>query len=278
MKRAQTSSLNPGESPPHDLSSSESKLPRNALKLLTHIVEICRASPDRSCFKSIKNIAADCGLALQTAHSHKHLLRKLGLIRIEDRPNGERTNPRHRITITWDKLEPRHSTPRLSADGDGRRVRVPKSAGKRRARLSALSLWKELDRLDLISQYLKSGWKVCPAYAPVFQEDICMCSCTDGPNCRKVGKHPKLNEIAWARRFEGRHAKLIDHFSLNPLDNVGMWIPDGLMVVDFDDPQAEIETFPDGSPETLTCSTARGSHLYCPSSGRVKTLALRRRL
>jgi hypothetical protein len=211
-------------------------------------------------------MAADCGLALQTAHNHKHLLRKLGFIRIEKRPNGKRANPRHRITLAKEKLEPRHSTPRLVGLREERRELrqkvSSKSEGGRRASLSALSLWKELPRLDLIHQYSKSGWQVYPAYAPVFQEDVCFCSCPDGPNCQTPGKHPKFAQISWSRQFEGRPTKLLDYFFQNPFDNVGMWLPEGLMALDFDDPQAEAEIFPDSSPDTLTCSTPRGSHLY----------------
>lgn len=114
MKRGQTSRSNIGDKAPHDSPSPDSKLPKNSLKLLDHITEICHKSPDRSCFKSIKNIAADCGMALQTAHNHKHLLRELGIIRIDERPNGKRANPRHRITLVEEKvggkLEPRQST------------------------------------------------------------------------------------------------------------------------------------------------------------------------
>jgi len=244
-------------------SSLDSNLPQKAKKLLDHITEICRASPDHSCFKSIKNIAADCGLALQTAHNHKHLLYARGLIHIEKRANGKRSNPRHRITLAHEKLEPRQSTPRpLVASARRRGGKSVLSRKLSRVRFSALTLWKEFDRLDLISQYFKSGWEVCPAHNPIFEEGITSCSCRFGRKCSKTGKHPKFSKSQWALRFEDKHDKLIDYFFENPADNVGVWLPDGLMVVDFDDVQAKEEIFGDALPETLTCVTPRGSHLY----------------
>jgi hypothetical protein len=244
-------------------SSLDSNLPQKAKKLLDHITEICRASPDDSCFKSIKNIAVDCGLALQTAHNHKHLLLARGLIHIEKRANGKRSNPRHRITLVHEKLEPRQSTSwplAASVRGCGE-----KSTSRRKlscVRLSALTLWKEFDRLDLISQYFRSGWQVCPAHNPIFEDGITSCSCRFGRKCSKTGKHPKFSKSQWALRFEDKHDRLIDYFFENPADNVGVWLPDGLMVVDFDDVQAKEEIFGESLPETLTCATPRGAHLY----------------
>lgn len=248
---------------PYFTSSLDSNLPQKAKKLLDHITKICRASPDHSCFKSIKNIAADCGLALQTAHNHKHSLFARGLIHIEKRANGRRSNPRHRITLVHEKLEPRLSTFR-SPGAFGRECAGKSTSSRRlsRVRLAALTLWKEFDRLDLISQYFKSGWQVCPAHNPIFEDGTTSCSCRAGRKCSKTGKHPKFSKSQWALRFEDEHDKLIDYFFENPVDSIGVWLPDGLMVVDFDDVKAKEEIFGDALPETLTCTTPRGSHLY----------------
>jgi hypothetical protein len=137
-----------------------------------------------------------------------------------------------------------------------------KRESQRRVRLSALTLWRDLPRLDLVSQYYKSGWKVGPAHRPLFQDDKVYCSCRGGRQCGDIGKHPKFSKGEWARRFEGKLDKLLDYFDPHQDDNVGAWLPDELMVVDFDDSHALIEIFGDAPPETLTCATARGSHLY----------------
>jgi hypothetical protein len=276
MKRFHTSHAGIEDKPPPAVGS---ELPKKAAVLLNHIKDICRNSRDHSCFKSIKNMAADCGMAIQTAHNHKHLLYALGIIHIDKRANGKRTNPRHRITLVRAKLEPRQSTPRPPGgsvrDRDGKRMPGAKLS---RVRLSALTLWKEFgefDRLDLVSHYFKSGWQVCPAYNPIFEDGTTSCSCRDGRKCGRIGKHPKLSKSKWASCFEDKHDKLIDYFYEHPDDNVGVWLPDGLMVVDFDDLQAKEEIFGDAVPKTLTCATPRGAHFYFLAHELFRTTASR---
>jgi hypothetical protein len=200
------------------------KLSRNEKKVLEHITEICRTSPDKSCFKSIKNIAPDCGMALQTAHKAKHKLKEFGLITLREIPNGKRLNRRHKIELVLPKVEPRTN---LQYEWREYRERVK---------------WEEFDKysagyvnnlskLDQIDLYVELGLRVIPLH--FLDEGKCTCRQLD---CKTPAKHPIIRWKNNGKKTE--EMKTSSNFwrknSFNQKHNVGILLPDDIVIIDAD--------------------------------------------
>jgi hypothetical protein len=116
-------------------------------------------------------------------------------------------------------------------------------------RVVGLSLWRDLDKMNMIEMYLKSGWDILP-----FRD-----------------KHPAVKNVdEWLVRHRSID-QVLDHFDKHPDMNVGMRVR-GLTVIDSDrteipDKFCGAENFCD----TLTARTARGYHFYFQRDPVVRT-------
>lgn len=220
------------------------KRPEIAVELLNLVQEICAKSPDLSCFASTATLASALGRRKADVSAAKWHLIDTGQVFLSLRSNGNRRNPRHRLTIpdtipdadfvTKRKRSKKRMSVIQSKDGQTSEPGVspqPYNAMSRvpdpvPANLVGLSLWSDMPRLDVIDCYMKSGWNVCPLVP--------------------FGKTPTVKREQWAQ--VSRDAK-IDHFYNNPDLNVGLWI-EQYTVFDYDS---------DRQPEN-TLVAVRGDH------------------
>lgn len=142
------------------------KLTKCQVTLFKHITEICGESPDGSCFKSIKNMAKDCKMALQTAHRAKHKLIDYKLITVKEFPNGKRENKRHKIELVLPKVEPRN---KLWEEGREYRERVRWEDFD----MYTAAYVNSLPKLDQIDLYIELGLKVIPVH--FWNDSECSC-------------------------------------------------------------------------------------------------------
>jgi uncharacterized protein DUF3631/bifunctional DNA primase/polymerase-like protein/primase-like protein len=105
--------------------------------------------------------------------------------------------------------------------------------------------------------YSRSGWHVLPLHTPVPGG----CSCVK-PDCQRPGKHPRtLHGLNDATTDE---AIIRKWWTCWPDANIGIVVPDGMVVVDIDGEEGETALRDAGyelSP-TVTCKTGRGTHHY----------------
>jgi len=172
-------------------------------KLFELIVSVIQKSPDRSCYMAEATMARRLRCRNEYVHQAKWQLVNEGKLQLEERSNGKRKNPKHRLTLPIGNSI--HSILEVRARG-------LRNCSTCQARpLIGFDLWNDLPRLDLIDCYLKSGWDVCPL--------------------AKLQKKPIFTRDRWSQ-WKREHK--IDFFYRNPDFGVGMWLDDSLTVFDFD--------------------------------------------
>lgn len=129
--------------------------------------------------------------------------------------------------------------------------------------------------------YAARGWRVFPVHTPCMADGASVCSC-GRPNCTDTGKHPRIR--AWQKTATLDRGQVEAWWEKWPDANIGIACGSGLIVLDLDGPD-EIKKFAGiaapyrGLPETLTCLTGRGVHLYLtghlPNSRKVDGLLVR---
>lgn len=222
-----------------------------------HIKEICKASRDHSCYKSILNIAADCGINTKTANKAKHRFVKLGLIKIKEFPNGKRKNSRHKIELVNTKKVPS----RNKLYDEGREYK--KEVNWEEFNKYTAEYINKLPKLELIDLYVELGLRVIPLH----YLDGENCSCGD-VNCKKPAKHPA---IRWKNYNEKN--KTSSNFWRKNLENlkynVGILLPPDVALIDVDTRKFGHLTFQyveeelGSLPDTLDIKTGGGGfHRY----------------
>lgn len=204
------------------MKEKEPKLTTKQQQYFEHITEICNASRDHSCYKSVHNIAADLRMAVQTAQDAKHKLAELGRIKIKKIPNGKRPNERDKIELVKDeKLVPRNKL------YDAREEYRKEVNWKDFSKHSAEHI-NNLSKLDQIDLYVELGLRVIPLHYLEGES----CSCGD-VNCKKPAKHPA---IRWKNVNEKNKtsSKFWRKNAENLKYNVGILLPPDVAIIDVD--------------------------------------------
>lgn len=169
-------------------------------RLFKLISNVIKESPDRSCWMSESTMARHLKVGHATVHEEKWQLINGGRLILEERKNGKRKNPKHRLTLPIpESIHKAYPAPTTEC---GRCEALP---------LVGFDLWNELERVDLIDCYLRSGWNVCPL--------------------AKLKKIPIFTRDRWSN---WNCEKTLDFFYNNPGLGVGMWLDDSMTVFDFD--------------------------------------------
>jgi hypothetical protein len=172
-------------------------------KLFELIVNVIAKSSDRSCYMAESTMARRLKCRNEYVHRAKWELVNEGKLRLEERSNGKRKNPKHRLTLPIG-----NSIHSILEVGD----RGLRNCSTCQARpFVGFDLWNDLPRLDLIDCYLKSGWNVCPL--------------------AKLKKTPIFTRDRWS---QWKREQKIDFFYTHPDFGVGMWLDHSLTVFDFD--------------------------------------------
>jgi hypothetical protein len=200
-----------------------------APELLKLIGEICRKSPDLSCFAATASLARHLHRRRDDVTRAKWELIESGAVTLDYRSNGARHNLRHRLTIPGLQSAPFHTSKRKRSkkrngcvlsnlpDQPGNTTSPQPSPSVRclsrgpdrgnshedvtKGKLQDLHVWGELSRIDQINAYLASGWNICPLVP--------------------YGKKPVYTRSQWSTY--SRDEKLMI-FKLEDEYNVGMWI------------------------------------------------------
>jgi hypothetical protein len=222
--------------------------------LLKLVGEICRNSPDLSCFAATASLARHLGRRKADVNAAKWELIESGLLQLSLRSNGNRRNARHRLTlpdlqspapfittkrnlcvsksITFDPDQTGQSHSAGTAAPKNAMSRVPDRGNYHgivaKAELQGLDVWGELSRIDQISAYLASGWNICPLVP--------------------YGKKPVYTQRQWSTFTPDEKLHI---FKLEDDYNVGM-VVNRLTIFDYDS---------DRQPEN-TLVAMRGDHSH----------------
>src|SRR5690349_1987501 len=131
------------------------KAPLPTAELLSFIAEIVAKSSDSSCYMAEREMAKRLHIRKSTLRAAKAELINSGQLILSLRRNGNRKNPKHRLTLP--DLPRTQPAPTPQPTPEDAMYRVPDLLP-----LMAFNIWPELDRLTLIDCYLRSQWNVCP--------------------------------------------------------------------------------------------------------------------
>lgn len=211
-----------------------------------------------ACWATEETLATQTGFTRVTISNHKRILRDLGLIEIDELPNGKRINPRHVIKLPAQTK----SNPKLCP------INKALNAG-----LWALDAWdlRGMGKLAVLDCYFESGLNPVACHWP---KNFGGCSCRKGASCTSVGKHPVRS---WLGK-EYNYSSVKNYLKSHPDSNIGFIVSD-FTVLDVDPRNGgaysleEIETGFGGLPETLKCRTGGGGwHFYYQGLSQVSSL------
>lgn len=197
-------------------------------RLFTYVKSIIEKTPDRFTTIPQKNLARILHLGLPTVREGLHYLVGCGKLIREELDNGKRENKKHKYTLPVPYIEC---------------ILKRESLGSN-MRLHGLGVWDVCGRLDLISNYLDSGWDVIPLV--------------------ERGKRRLMKDEAWDSGYRGNKESIINFFAANPNLNVGMRMNGTTVVVDVDDASRFYPAIAGESFDTLTVSRGNQNkeHLY----------------
>jgi hypothetical protein len=189
-----------------------SKLSPTAEALYSHLPPVC--------WKTEQTLAKEIGVSRKLIRKAKVELENARKIIIKDCYNGRRSNPRNEIL----KLTPRERP--LSNS-------LP-------PRLVAPNIWAGLDRMEMVEQYLNSGWEIVP-----FQP---------------MGKRPVMPLPRWRMNYATASSAL-NYFHKHQDVNIGLAVQ-GMTVVDLDTKEVPNEFSCREFDDTLTSETGRGLQFF----------------
>lgn len=198
------------------------KLTTKQNQLLEHITEICNASQDHSCYKSILNIAVDCGMSPTTANKAKPKLVELGLIKITPFSNGKRKNKRHKIELV--KAQKLSSRNKLYNE----RGEYKKEVNWEEFNKYSTEYINELSKLEQIDLYIELGLRVIPLH--YMKGKFCSCGVI---NCKKPAKHPAIRWKKYNEKYK-TSSNFWRESSENLKHNVGILLPSDVAIIDVD--------------------------------------------
>lgn len=131
-------------------------------------------------------------------------------------------------------------------------------------------------KLEAALEYAERGWPVLPLHHPVETGDNPKCSCKDGYDCERVGKHPRVrNGVKDATTDAGQ---IGEWWAKWPNANIGIatGAESGFFGLDIDDDKGGSESLADKpSIEAPQAATGNGLHAYLNHPGyRVRNVAL----
>jgi hypothetical protein len=185
---------------------------------------------------SEREIAKRTGAPDASIRYAKKVLSDAGLIEITELGNWNRPNPSHLITKV--KVKRELSSPIkhvFSSEALAEPHALP---------LHGLQVWGDMERLDLISAYLKSGWDIVPEF----------------------DKKPVMSRKRWYKTYPADADKL-NFFAEHGNLGIGRWVWEHA-VFDFDS-RGAINRFDAEKYDTLMVETKRGMHLYFGYSPRL---------
>lgn len=207
------------------------------------------------CWQTEYNLASALGVSRRQIRYAKQHLMDAGLIRLELRENGKRSNPIHTLI----KVNPINQYMK----GDETPCGIDWSMMEDFAP-------KDLNRMDTFEQlefYAEMGIRTIPLHYPKFKLGVVYCSCKRGRNCPSIGKHPV---VIWkGLDFSDRrtYRAMQSFWRADANYNIG-FVVDGYAVLDVDYGkggrwslaylQDELGELPVG----LSVSTGNGKHIY----------------
>ena len=211
-----------------------------ARRLFSLVYDIIAISPDRSCYASERALAKHLSLRKATVHAAKYELIEAGALCLSLRENGNRRNPRHRLTLPPAQKKKNAARKMLmSRVPDLSRVPV-NEAYKASLGLCALSLWIDADRMSLVEFYLKSGLDLCALW-------------------------PGKKKPIWTKKFAARLTfdQKLDTFYHDPALGVGVWLDPRFEVFDHDSDRLPLPE------DTLVSVRANHAHVWFEASGEI---------
>ena len=206
--------------------------------------DIIASSPDSSCFASERHLAKQLSLRKATVHAAKLVLISADALCLSLRENGNRRNPRHRLTLP---PQPKKRKPRaydaLVLGSHLSRVPV-NQAYSASLGLCAISLWADADRMSLVEFYLKSNLDLCALW-------------------------PGKKKPIWSKKFAARLTlnQKLDTFYHDSSLGIGVWLDPRFEVFDLDSDRMPL---PD---DTLVSVRGDHAHVWFEASGEVYNTA-----
>lgn len=204
------------------MKEKEPKLTRKHQEFFEHISEICKTSRDHSCYKSVLNIAEECGMSPTTATAAKRRLVELNLIKITKFSNGKRKNKRDKIELV--KKQKLSSRNKLYENKEEYKEKVKWEEFNK----YSAEYINNLSKLEQIDLYVELGLRVVPLH----YLDGASCSCRN-ENCKKPAKHPA---IRW-KNYNEKYKTSSDFWRENSENlkyNVGILLPPDVAIIDVD--------------------------------------------
>jgi hypothetical protein len=227
---------------------------RRAVKLSTLAERLYDYMPP-VCWQTESNMASALAVSRRQIRYAKQHLIDTGLIRLELRENGKRSNPVHTLI----KVNPINQY-----------MRVDESPCELDWSMMDDIAPKDLNRMGTFEQlefYAEMGFQTIPLHYPQFKPGVVYCSCKSGRNCPSIGKHPVL---AWkGLDFSDRRTyRAMQSYWRDDINyNIGFLV-DGFAVLDVDYRkggqwslaylQDELGELPVG----LSVATGNGRHIY----------------
>ena len=215
-----------------------------ARRLFSLVCDIIANSPYRSCFASERTLALSLRTRKATVHAAKLELIAAGALCISLRENGNRRNPRHRLTIP---PQPQKRKPRaydaLVLGSHLSRVPVNQAYASSLG-LCALTLWADADRMSLVEFYLKSNLDLCALW-------------------------PGKKKPIWSKKFAARLTldQKLDTFYHDQSLGVGVWLDPRFEVFDLDSDRMPLPE------DTLVSVRGDHSHVWFEASGEIYNTA-----
>jgi putative DNA primase/helicase len=127
--------------------------------------------------------------------------------------------------------------------------------------------------LESALYYASLGLHVIPLHTPGQDKSGKRCSCRDGINCEKIGKHPRISD--WPNKASIEEKQIREWWNTWPIANIGILCGEksNLFVFDVDGEEGRNSIKERDIPETVTTITGKGNHyLYThPKDTKLKT-------
>lgn len=208
-------------------------------KVYDFVVSVIMDSEDAACWMSQPTIAKHVGKRKDIVKRTLDELVQEGSLVRRYRKNGKRRNLKHRYSL---ECVDGTSILKVYSPLDGMEDWMDLgryTSEDEKHSLIGLDIWYQMDRLDLVAAMWRSGLEVVPATA--------------------FEKKPMCSKAVYRREYKNNLNRLLEYFAKNEDCNVGMWVPDWLMVVDVDDVDRFFQ-FTEGEDwETLISRSGRES-------------------
>lgn len=193
-------------------------------RIYSYVKAIIEKTPEHYTTIPQKRLAKLLHLGLPTVQDGLQNIVDCGLLNREELPNGKRVNKKHKYTLPVPYIEC------ILKRGE--------------MKLAGMGTWGIAERLDLIANYLDSGWDIIPLV--------------------ERGKRRLMKDDAWDYAYKNKKETILNFFAANPNLNVGMRMNGQMVVVDVDDATSFYPAVGGEYYDTLTVSRGNPNkeHLY----------------